>query len=152
MTSDPNPSLPRMHVPNSGKHFPRKHVSSFWGLLHKYFRVLSPKHFVGCPKNGETFSQKTRLAEIGTVAQIFPGFGVQNILSDVPKTGKLISRKHVWPKSALLHKDFRVLSPNHFVGCPKNGETFSQKTRLAENRTSIWHHCLQMGTNVHFFC
>ena len=27
-----------------------------------------------CPKNGETFSQKTRLAEIGTVAQRFPGF------------------------------------------------------------------------------
>ena len=28
-----------------------------------------------CPKNGKTHSQKTRLAEIGTVAQRFPGFG-----------------------------------------------------------------------------
>jgi len=139
-----------------------------------------------CPKNGKTHSQKTRLAEIGTVAQRFPGFGsktfcrmsqirqnsfpentfgrnrhcctkisgfwVQNILSDVPNSAKLISRKHVWPKSALLHKDFRVLGPKYSVGCPEFGKTHSQKTRLAENGTSIGHHCLQMGTNVHFFC
>ena len=132
MTSDPNPSLPRVHVPKTGKHFPRKHVWPKSALLHKDFRGLGPKHSVGCPKNGKTHFPKTRLAEIGTVAQRFPGFGsktfcrmsqkwgnsfpentfrpfedcctnisgvwVQNISSDVPKTGKHFPRKHVWPK------------------------------------------------------
>uniref|UniRef100_A0A6C0I4U3 Uncharacterized protein n=1 Tax=viral metagenome TaxID=1070528 RepID=A0A6C0I4U3_9ZZZZ len=60
------------------------------------------------------------------------GFWVQNILSDVPNSAKLISRKHVWPKSALLHKDFRVLGPKYSVGCPKFGKTHFPKTRLAE--------------------
>ena len=43
-----------------------------------------------------------------------------------------------------------IWGPKHFVGCPKNGETFSQKTRLAENGTSNGHFYPKMGTNVHF--
>jgi hypothetical protein len=161
----------RNHVPNSAKLISRKHVWPKSALLHKDFLGLGPNHFVGCPEFGKTHFPKTRLAEIGTVAQRFPGFGskpfrrmsrirqnsfpentfgrnrhcctkiswvwVQTISSDVPNSGKLISRKHVWPKSALLHKYFLGLGPNHFVGCPEFGKTHFPKTRLAENGTSM---------------
>ncbi len=36
---------------------------------------MDRNYLVGCPKNGETHFWKTRLAEIGTVAQIIPRFG-----------------------------------------------------------------------------
>ena len=36
-------------------------------------------YFVGCPKFGKTFSWKTRLTVLGTVAQIFPAFWHANV-------------------------------------------------------------------------
>jgi hypothetical protein len=74
--------------------------------------------------------------------------------SDAPISAKLISRKHVCPKSVLSHKDFRVLGPTHFVGCPEFGKTHFPKTRLPEIGTSvraIRAFYPKMGTNVHFF-
>jgi hypothetical protein len=36
-------------------------------------------YFVAPPKNGKTFSRKTRLPVLGTVAQMFSGFWRQNV-------------------------------------------------------------------------
>ena len=48
-------------------------------------------------KRGNSFPENTFGRNRHCCTKI-SGFWVQNILSDVPKTGKLIPRKHVWPK------------------------------------------------------
>ena len=58
---------------------------------------------------GNSFPENTFVQKRHCCTKI-SGFWAEIIPSDVPKSGKLISRKHVCPKSALSHKDFR-----HFV-------------------------------------
>jgi hypothetical protein len=72
-TNDPRRKI-LQHPPKMAKHFPGKHVSPFWALSHADFMDFGRNYFVVPPKNGKTFSWKTRNLDFGTVAQIFSAF------------------------------------------------------------------------------
>lgn len=72
-TNDPRRKI-LQHPPKMAKPFPGKHVSPFWALSHADFMDFGRNYFVVPPKNGKTFSRKTRNPGLGTVAQIFSAF------------------------------------------------------------------------------